>query len=352
MLRVLQIEKEMIAFLKTIPVGVTPGVQIQAVQKGQRVLDVKWGETYSFYDLASLTKPLFSVMAACYAYERLNLDLECEVQTYFKEFPYTGIKVKQLLNHTSHLAAYAPFFQKFPPNPTEGSYNQLLDLAFELPLEVSQKSIYSDIGYWVLGEVLIRVFEQPLYEIWKTVQSYFYPQVEGLHFCVSNKPKYDGNTYAPTSRCPWRERLIQGEVHDEHAFLMGGVAPHAGLFGSIDDVMWAMLSIRAQMIGIGRKLLKKKTAHLFFDRSIPESQGDWALGFMLPTQGSSSCGQYFAPSSVGHLGFTGVSSWFDPTQDLIVTILSNRVFYGRDNKEFNQWRPLIHDKVVELLRKY
>jgi CubicO group peptidase (beta-lactamase class C family) len=352
MLRVLQIEKEMLAFLNTIPVGVTPGIQIQAVQKGQRVLDVRWGETYSYYDLASLTKPLFTVMAACYAYERFHLDLDQEVQMYFKEFPYRGIYVRQLLNHTSHLAAYAPFFLKLSPVPSPSNYQQLLNLAFELPLEVSQKSIYSDIGFWVLGKVLMNVFDRPLYDIWEIVQSYFYPQVEGLHFCVSNKSKYEAQSYAPTARCPWRERLIQGEVHDEHAFLMEGVAPHAGLFGSIDDVVWAMLSIRAQIIGIGRKLIKQKTAQLFFNRSIPVSQGDWAFGFMLPTQGSSSCGQYFSPVSVGHLGFTGVSTWFDPTQDLIVTILSNRVFYGRENKEFNQWRPLLHDKVVELLRKY
>jgi CubicO group peptidase (beta-lactamase class C family) len=352
MSRFLQIEKEMLSFLKTIPVGVTPGLQIQAIQKGQRVLDVRWGETYAYYDLASLTKPLFTTLACAYAFEKLNLDLDQEVKTYDLEFPYTGVTVKSLLNHTSHLPAYAPFYKSMAPQPTKENYHKLLQQAFELPLEVSQKAIYSDIGFWVLGKVLEIKFEKPLIEIWKTIQAYFYPHIEGLHFCVNNKPKYASDSYAPTARCPWRERLIQGEVHDEHAFLMEGVAPHAGLFGSIDDVMWAMLSVRAQIIGIGRKLLKQKTSQIFFERSIPPSQGDWALGFMLPTEGASSAGKYFSLSSVGHLGFTGVSTWFDPSQDLIVTILSNRAFYGRDNKDFNQWRPLLHDKTVELLRRY
>jgi len=352
MSRVLQIEKEMLAFLKTIPVGVTPGLQIQALQKGQRVLDVRAGESYSFYDLASLTKPLFTAMASAYAYEKLDLDLEAEVKTYYSDFPYSGVLIKQLLNHSSSLPSYAPIYQSLVPEIRGQNYNKILERALELPLEVAQKSVYSDIGYWVLGKVLEVKFDRPLFEIWKIVQAYFYPQVEGLHFCARNKPKYSATSYAPTARCPWRERLIQGEVHDEHAFLLDGIAPHAGLFGSVDDVAWGMLSVRAQMIGIGRKFLKQKTAQLFFGRSMPESQGDWAFGFMLPTKGSASCGSYFSTKSVGHLGFTGVSTWFDPLQDLIVTILSNRVFFGRDHKEFNQWRPLLHNKIIELIRKY
>lgn len=352
MSRILQIEKEMLAFLKTIPVGVTPGIQIQAAQKGQKVLDVRWGETFSYYDLASLTKPLFMTMASAYAFERLKFDLDQDIQVYYPKFPYTGIKVRQLLNHTSHLAAYAPFYKDMVSTLSKSQLDLLLEKAFELPLDAGSKCVYSDIGYWVLAKVLESVFELSLAEIWSLTQAYFYPQIEGLHFCIDNKNKYSKQVYAPTARCGWRGRLIQGEVHDEHAYLLNGVAPHAGLFGSIDEVVWAGLVIRGQMIGMGRKVLRQKTSQVFFERSIPEAQGDWALGLMLPTPGFSSSGQYFSPSSVGHLGFTGVSLWFDPLQDLVVAILSNRVFYGRDNKEFNHWRPLIHDKIVELLKKY
>jgi serine-type D-Ala-D-Ala carboxypeptidase len=352
MSRIFQIEKEMMAFLKTIPVGVTPGLQIQALQKGQKVLDLRWGETYSYYDLASITKALFTSMAFAYAFDQGKVDLNQKVTFYYPIFPHKEIEVKDLLTHTSGLEAYYPFYEELQPLPQLDSYEILLQKTFQLPLGSWQKSVYSDLGFLVLGRVLEHIFSLSLENIWSLVQNYFYPQVEGLHFCKGNQSLYRKNSYAPTTRCPWRETLIQGEVHDEHAWLLGGVAPHAGLFGSIDDLNWALLTIRAQIIGIGRKVLKQKTSQLFLSRSMPSTQGDWALGFMLPGKVGSSSGQYLSPQSVGHLGFTGVSFWFDPVHDLIISLLSNRVFYGRNNKEFNQWRPLIHDKVVEFIKKY
>lgn len=352
MSRILQIEKELSRFLSEMPVGVTPGLQIQALQKGQRILDTRVGDTYSYYDLASLTKPLFTAMACAWAVDQGKLDIETPVTHFLPEFPYAEAKVKNLLNHTSGLPAYHEFFSQVPPVSSSERWSDFFNYIYVQPKADHNHAIYSDLGFMCLKPILEQVYQKPLAEIWTDIQNIFYSHIEGLHFCQENQPEHQVDLYAPTARCPWREKLIRGEVHDENAWLVGGMATHAGLFGSIDDVVWASLVVRAQMVGMGRKILKSKTSQTFFNRSIPAERGDWSLGFMLPTKNNSSAGQYFSSNSVGHLGFTGVSFWFDPEQDLVVVILSNRVFYSRENKEFHQWRPKIHDKIVELMRRY
>jgi len=144
---------------------------------------------------------------------------------------------------------------------------------------------------------------------------------------------------------------MQGEVHDDNAWSLGGVSSHAGLFGSIDDLGWFGLFIRGQLQGISRTLIKQKTAQLFATRSLPLGRGDWALGYMMPTPGASSSGDYFSPYSIGHTGFTGTSFWYDPAQDMIVAILSNRVAFGREREVFKELRPKIHNWIVEGLRR-
>lgn len=352
MFRVMQIEKELQQFLANIPVGVTPGLHLQVHQKGQRILDVRHGDTYSFYDLASLTKPIFTAMAIAWAVDQDKLLLETPVKYYLDTFSNPLVKVGQLLTHTSGLASYIAFYEKLSPQADLANWSLMESEILAQPLGDNTKAVYSDLGYLLLKSILEKAFDKSLHDIWEDIHQVFYSQVLGLHFCNQNTPKFQLHQYAPTARCPWREQLIQGQVHDENAWLLNGVATHAGLFGSVDDVSWAALMMRAQMLGLGKKILKNKTAQLFFSRAIPQSVGDWALGLMLPSATQSSAGQYFAPSSIGHLGFTGTSFWFDPKSDLLVTILSNRVFYGRNNKEFNQWRPLLHDRIVELMKRY
>jgi CubicO group peptidase (beta-lactamase class C family) len=127
------------------------------------------------------------------------------------------------------------------------------------------------------------------------------------------------------------------------------VSTHAGLFGSIDDLACYGLQLRAQLRGLAGARVSQATAQLFAQRAIAREVGDWALGFMMPSPQGASCGRYFSPESIGHTGFTGTSIWYDPTRDLLVTILSNRVFSGRENKGFLTLRPQMHDWVVESL---
>jgi CubicO group peptidase (beta-lactamase class C family) len=164
-----------------------------------------------------------------------------------------------------------------------------------------------------------------------------------------NQPQFAKARYAPTEFDRIRGGIMQGEVHDENAWSLRGVAPHAGLFGTIDDLSEFGLAVRKALAG-KRSFVSEKTAHRFSRRSVPRSRGDWALGWMMPSRPQSSCGQYFSSRSIGHTGFTGTSLWYDPKRDLLVTILSNRVYPTRENREFVSLRPMLHNFVVESIQ--
>ena len=171
-----------------------------------------------------------------------------------------------------------------------------------------------------------------------------------MHFNENNKPTFSIDKYAPTENCPWRRQIIQGEVHDENAWALGGVAPHAGLFGSVGAVSEWALWFRQEFYGSKSQWADAQLVQKFTERCFPTKKGDWSLGFMLPTPGSASCGRYFSPLSFGHTGFTGTSFWMDPEKDLMVILLSNRIHPVRSNELFKKARPQIHDWICEGLR--
>lgn len=330
---------------------VTPGLVVRAYHGGRQVLDLAIGETYPYYDFASLTKIIFTVQAAMVAFERGRWNLESRVGDWVPWFPAPNLRLTQLLTHSTGLEAWRPIYKELDLERTsEERRDQLKALLIQSPRSEEGVSVYSDVGMLLMGFVLERLFDRPLLEIWTEIKDEFYDGTT-LDFHPENKAPLKLSYYAPTEECPWRKRLIQGEVHDENAWALGGVSTHAGLFGSIDDLGWYLLNLRAHILGIGRSAIKMKTARIFTTRAQPEGQGDWALGFMMPTPGASSSGSYFSLNSVGHTGFTGTSAWFDPKSDLAVALLSNRVLYGRENHRFKHLRPQIHDWIVEGLRK-
>ncbi len=330
---------------------VTPGVLVRAYQGGKLVVDLAVGETWAYYDLASLTKVIFTVEAMMLAFERGQWSRETRVCDILPWYPHSQIKVADLLTHSSGLPWWKPLYQDLDLSQSvEGRREQLKKLLQEIPVEETNQSIYSDVGFLLVGFVLEELYQKSLIKIWDEVKELFYDGTT-LDFHSGHQPKQNKNLYAPTEECPWRKRLLQGEVHDENAWALGGVSTHAGLFGSIDDAGWALLNFRSQYFGIGRSPIKMRTAKLFAHRARPEGHGDWALGFMMPTPGGASCGVYFSLDSIGHTGFTGSSLWFDPKADLAVAVLSNRVLYGRENQTFKHLRPEIHNWIVEGLRR-
>lgn len=345
------LERKLTSEIEPALAGVAPGVQIQVHSQGKKIVDLSVGETFPYYDLASLTKIIFTTQAFIMAFEEERWNLRSTVAEFCPWFAHSQIRIIDLLNHSSGLVWWMPFYQQLDLQTsilnrwTEGAR-----LIRGLALEKPDISVYSDVGFILAGHVLESLYSLPLIEVWSRMKERFYGKTT-LDFHQDNQPLRAVKHYAPTERCAWRGKVIQGEVHDDNAWAFGGVSTHAGLFGSIDDVGWYALFLRAQVQGFAKTGIKPKTAKLFTQRSRPMGKGDWALGYMMPTPGSSSSGHHFSPVSIGHTGFTGTSIWYDPTQDLSVVMLSNRVFYGRDNKAFANLRPQIHNWILEGLKR-
>lgn len=323
---------------------VTPGLQVQAFHAGKKIVDFDIGETYSYYDLASLTKILFTSTLFMNLYKKNGNILEDKILSYLPWFFHPALSVRQLLTHTTGLIAHKPFYIQMDMSlPREQRWEKLQHILSQEKPENTIKAQYSDLNYMLLGFLLENEFKAPLHELWLRVQDEF--DLKKTHLHIDNKPVYDLTKYAPTEQCPWRGRRLQGEVHDENAWSLGGVSTHAGLFGTIDDVANWFLKLRNIFMGNEKSsFVTEDILKTFWQRAISKDNGDWALGFMIPSEKNSTAGTLFSKQSIGHTGFTGTSFWFDPKADIAVTILSNRVYYGRENRDaFNQIRMKIHD---------
>jgi beta-glucosidase-like glycosyl hydrolase/CubicO group peptidase (beta-lactamase class C family) len=307
------------------------------------------------YDLASLTKVVGTTTLAMMLHERGRLPLDAPVARYLPEF-VSGpdkdakalITVRHLLTHSSGLPSYFRFFQEAK------SREELLALIYRQPLEypTGTRSVYSDLGIILLGEVLERAGGRPLDAFLR--ENLFVPL--GMTSTLYNPPKGWRERIAPTEDDrDFRRRLVRGEVHDENAWVMGGVAPHAGLFSTARD-----LAAFCQMLLNGgmyahKRLLRRSTVNLFTARqeigNNPAGGGagsSRALGWDTVSQPSSS-GRYFSARAFGHTGFTGTSIWIDPEKEMFVILLTNRVHPTRANDKIRSFRPALHDAVVGAL---
>jgi CubicO group peptidase (beta-lactamase class C family) len=170
--------------------------------------------------------------------------------------------------------------------------------------------------------------------------------LDTLFFVDLNAAQREG-AFAATELCPWRKVLLTGKVHDENAYVVGGIQGHAGLFGTADSVHTLLLALLSAYHGDNSKNpFEKGLVRLFF-RRLPDT--DKALGFDAPAMKHSSCGRYFSKNSVGHLGFTGTSFWMDLDRSIIVILLTNRVHPSRRNEAIKAFRPKLHDAVLKCL---
>lgn len=344
-------EKKLIKQIESELPPAAPGVQVQVHVQGKKVVDLSVGDTFAYYDLASLTKVIFTTQALMKAFEQGLWNLDSKVSQFCPWFPHQQVTIASCLNHSSGLVWWLPFYQKVDLNLSfKERWRQTQGIIGATELDSKEVSVYSDVGFILLGHVLEAMYSTSLIEIWSKMKEEFYSRTT-LDFHPNNEPKNPAKFYAPTERCRWRGKTMQGEVHDDNAWVFGGVSTHAGLFGSIDDLGWFAIFLRSQLNGISKTSVRQKTAQLFASRSRLVGHGDWALGYMMPSPGTSSSGQYLSPYSVGHTGFTGTSIWYDPITDTSVSILSNRVFLGREKKEFAALRPKIHNWIIEGMKR-
>ena len=312
-------------------------------------------QTDTIYDLASLTKPLVTVSSFLLLVHAGRLDLSQPLATFLEETqgaPLGRIALGALLSHQSGLPAWRPFYQSFSPIfSAESEFRQhrtqdVLEMILKEPIDKPslKRSLYSDLGYMLLGFVIERMTSQSLAEF---SQKQIFKPLEAAPLCFGMPSQEDAlDKCAPSEEDPWRGRFLQGEVHDENAAALGGIAGHAGLFGSaqaVGQVTQAWLDAYTGKPSLFRQDLVRK-----FVQALPGTS--WGLGWDTPSSPSSS-GQWFSPESFGHLGFTGTSIWIDPVRELEVIFLSNRVHPTRDNQAIRAFRPKLHDAIIQDLEQ-
>lgn len=307
----------------------------------------------TLFDLASLTKPVATTTAIMLLVQAGKLSLSDKARDYLAGFDGNGkekITLRHLLNHSSGLPAWKPYYKEIAPSSEGKSFITNKVLQEELIYLPGQKAIYSDPGFILLGMIIEKIAQQGLDTFCR--QNIFQPLGLSRMFFINLHQKLPALAQvAATEACPWRGRVIAGEVHDENAYVMGGVAGHAGLFSTAQDLCLfaqAMLSCYQ-----GRdNLINPEIARIFFQRQTDIPGSTWALGWDTPSLQGSSAGRYFTPRSIGHLGFTGTSLWIDLEQEIIVVLLTNRIHPHRANEQIKIYRPLLHNLIMKELQSF
>ena len=338
----------------------------------------------TLFDLASLTKPIATTTAAALLYDHGLLELDAPVIGVIPEFLVDScgesdprrrdVTFRMILAHSSGLPAYEKLFLK------THSREDLLIAAFTTPLSAdpATRAEYSDIGFILLGAALERLAGEPFdlfcqREIFgplamtnttfnppREIRNQIPPTAdERVEICGADTPfdklRAGSVRQKPATETPPREspnntrstlrpRIIQGEVQDENAFILGGVAGHAGLFSTSED----LARFAHAMLHGGSPILRPETVALFTRRESAPASTSRALGWDTPSAPSQS-GKYFGPRSFGHLGYTGTSLWIDPDRQLSVALLTNRTWPDCSNQAIKQIRPQFHDLVIEAL---
>jgi len=347
----------------TVARGAAPGAVLGVTHDGERFvygtgrmgdLDAGRPGAATLYDLASLTKVVGLTTGLMLAMSEGKVDLDAPVQRYVPAFAGTGkerITVRLLLTHAAGLPAWGPLFREV------SSRQDAFALADTTPLEYppGSRDLYSDLGAIVLTQLLETVYHQRIDSLLE--QRIFGPL--GLTSLRYLPPSDWLSRIAPTEMDPWRGRVLRGEVHDENAAVMDGVSGHAGLFGSVEDLLgfaeWLMGQSEGRSGGgsdnhtsSASPTLRPSVVQTFTSRQnlIPGSSR--ALGWDTPDSGSSS-GSLLSPHSIGHTGFTGTSIWIDFDRRVAIVLLSNRVHPTRNNPRWNPVRAQIADLVMTTL---
>jgi serine-type D-Ala-D-Ala carboxypeptidase len=264
------------------------------------------------------------------------------------------------LTHRSGLPGWRPFYERLdakgivPGRSVLPVKQHVLEMIRDEPLIYARgmRSIYSDLGFMLLGFIVERLSgmalnlwcEEAIVKPLRAEPMMFWPTAGRAQLDVV-RPVVDVSRVAPTEQDEWRTRLLRWEVHDENAAAMGGIAGHAGLFGTAESVLAVSGAWLCGYRG-STSTLEKELVREFTTRQESDDRSSWALGWDTPSTPSSS-GKSFSDRSFGHLGYTGTSVWIDPLCELEVVLLSNRVHPSRKNEKIKAFRPYIHDLVYQ-----
>lgn len=356
------------AMTEAVARGIFPGAVLLVRYQGKVLLHKAYGHASlvphpvamteeTVFDIASLTKPVATATAVMHLIADDLLSVEDKVWRYLPDF-HSGekslITILDLLNHTSGLPDWRPFYREISfrdttqpgflgsPEAKELMYH----LVHQEPLSFlpGTQSLYSDLDFILLGEIIEVVSGMPL-DLFCHERIFSPLGMERTFFLPSGKEPPGEQIFAATEDCPWRGQVVQGRVHDENASAMGGVAGHAGLFSTARDLNMFLSAILDSANGHSA-LLPPLLVRQFLARQNRVPNSTWALGWDTPSP-VSSAGRHFTSLSFGHLGFTGVSLWADRETDLAVILLTNRIHPTRTNTLIQEFRPRLHDIIAE-----
>jgi CubicO group peptidase (beta-lactamase class C family) len=309
----------------------------------------------TIFDLASLTKPLATTLAVMIQIAQGRLHLDETIESLGSPFLYPGkeeMTLRHLLAHTAGFPAWQPYYLELG--------GLVVDRKAALRRMVRRESLrhppgsqtlYSDLGFIFLDWILEEASGRELHT-WTRDRIY---QPLGLNLMgfrpLAAAGPENPDQYAATEECPWRKKILVGEVHDENTYAVGGVSGQAGLFGTALEV-FRLLRVLKQAYDrpAASRLFDGNLVRTFWTRQETPEDNSRALGYDIPSGTDSSAGKFFSPRSIGHLGFTGTSFWFDLDRDLLVILLTNRVHPTRSNEKMKKFRPLIHDLIYTSVR--
>jgi len=299
----------------------------------------------TLFDIASVSKVAATTAAATMQYQRGLLDLGTPVGELLPGFVIgrdpaqhaRKVTIRHLLAHSSGLPGYVPLFH------TATSASELMRETLLLPIEAEpgSRAEYSDHGFILLGKAIETLVGEALPTF--VHREIFTPL--GMAHTGYCPPAWIRPAIPPTEVDElFRQRTIQGEVQDEHAYLLKGVAGHAGLFSNVSDLLRFSEAILA---ADGSSLFSRAAIDTFAERQMPHGSSR-ALGWDTPSENSSS-GQYFSPSAIGHLGYSGCSLWIDREAEVAIVLLTNRTWPNRESQMIRAVRPAFHDALRKAL---
>ena len=300
------------------------------------------------FDLASLTKPLVTSLAILVLLKEKKIDLSDSLAEFFERVEpwHKNVQIIHLLEHSSGLPAHREFFRELITLPEEKREIVLLQrIMEEEPLYLpGEGEVYSDLGYILLGKIVEKASGETLDSFWKN--KIIGPTGLEKELFFNRNEKCKDKAFCLTGYCQWSNKELYGLVNDDNCRSIGGVAGHAGLFGTAEAVLeFCQLLLKIYQgsyshPNLSFAPLKKRMAN---------KRGRWVLGFDTPSGKQSSSGIYYSDQTLGHLGFTGTSFWLDVMQERVVVLLTNRVLCGDNIVDIQKFRPLIHNIIMKRL---
>lgn len=354
------------SFKSALSEGVFPAAEVLVARAGEVLHHAHYGDAreHTCFDISSITKPVCaSTLAMMFCAEGLLKTSDTVYQWLpgAREPQHRQMTVGHLLAHTSGLPKWQAYYRELPQGMigAEDGRRFILDACYREPLvfQPGEKTLYSDIGFIILGEIIEQAASAPLDELFmkRIARPLNLPDTFFVRNALAPVPavarrKYGGHSrFAPTEDCPWRRCVIHGSVHDQNAYALGGVAGHAGLFSTAGD-LHKFISEFVKSYRGESQFISPEIARDAIGEAKSKSAGDeYVFGWNRPLRRNSAAGTHFSANSIGHMGYTGCSIWIDLEKNFWIILLTNRIHPQAMNEKIKGFRPLIHDMIYDEL---